>query len=162
MPCSIRPLLCPNLLSSPNGEMAPEEPESAVAHDFDGVMDLKGHAVLDDPIVGHEVTISDDHWPGALAVRPLPSPHPPTPQAMAWHFLTRGPYAPWCPFCVACRKANHQHRRGKHGERVIPLMVANNAIVRVSEDVVPWKLLMVRCYPSRMWCACVVDRKKGR
>ena len=139
--------------------MAPEEPESAVAHDFDGVMDLKGHAVLDDPIVGHEVTISDDHGPGALAVRPLPSPHPPTPQAMARHFLTHVPYAPWCPFCVAFRKPNNQHRRGKRGERVIPLMVADHAFVRNSEDVVRLKLLIARCYPSRTWFACVVDRK---
>ena len=54
----------------------------------DGVQDLRGHAVLDDPIVGREVTIVDDNGPGAIAVRPLPSPQQPSPQAMARHFLT--------------------------------------------------------------------------
>ena len=51
----------------------------------DGVQDLRVRAVLDDPIMGKEVTIVGDNGPGALAVRPLPPPQQPAPQAMARH-----------------------------------------------------------------------------
>ena len=76
----------------------------------DEVQDLHGRAVLDDPIVGREVTILDDNGPGAVAVRPLPSPRQPSALEMARHFILHVPYAAWCPFCVAHRKPNHHHR----------------------------------------------------
>ena len=133
------------------------------ALDFaDGTQDLTGKAVLDDPIVGREVTIEDDRGQGALAFRPLPSPQAPSAEAIARHYLTHMPFAPWCPFCVAFRKPNHPHRRSKLIGREVPLMVADYAFVRNSQDVVLLKLLIVRCYPSRLFFACVVDRKGGR
>ena len=52
-------------------------------HDTDVVLDPTGLADLSDPIMGHTVTYSDDHWASALAVRPLPSPQEPSPAAMA-------------------------------------------------------------------------------
>ena len=67
-------------------------------HDADVVLDLEGVADMSNPIVGRDVTFSDDHGPSAVAVRPLPSPQEPSPAAMARHFLTQLPYASWCPF----------------------------------------------------------------
>ena len=77
---SVRPLLFCNAEATPSTEHMVAQVENDVA-DHDGVEDLQKHAVLNDPIVGHEVTIMDDHGPGGLAVRPLPSPRAPSPQA---------------------------------------------------------------------------------
>ena len=126
------------------------------ALDFaDGTQDLTGKAVLNDPIVGRELTIMDDRGQGALAARPLPTPQAPSAEAIARHYLTHMPYAPWCPFCVAFRKPNHPHRKPRHAGREIPLMVADYAFVRNSQDAVLLKLLIVRRYPSRLFFACM-------
>ena len=42
--------------------------------DDDVVRDLKGTAILGDPIVGTEIITYDERGPGALAASPLPSP----------------------------------------------------------------------------------------
>ena len=121
---SVRPLLFCNFEAAPKEGAEVAQGDSDVL-DSDGVHDLEGFADLKDPIVGHEVIISDDRGAGALAARPLPSPQAPSPQAVERHFLTHLPYALWCPFCVAFRKPNHHHRRRRGDGREIPLMVAD-------------------------------------
>ena len=157
---SVRPLLFCNFEATSNTEHMVAQVENDVA-DRDGVEDLQKHAVLNDPIVGQEVTIMDDRGPGALAARPLPSPQTPSPQAVWRHFISHLSDAPWCQFCVAFRKPNHHHRRRRSDGRETPLMVAADGFVRNSRDAVILKLLVVRIDPSRLWFACVVDRKGG-
>ena len=70
LPCC--PLLAPNLVSEQLGGQVAGLAE-------DDVVDLKGVAVLGDPVVGVEVVTLDERGPGALRVRPLPSPQEPTP-----------------------------------------------------------------------------------
>ena len=121
---SVRPLLFTTFVADPQAAAAmgsgDDERESS---DLDVVRDLSGHADLSDPIVGYDVTFSDDKGPGALAIRPLPSPQEPSPSEMARHFISHLPYAPWCPFCVAFRRPNNHHRRCHDSARLIPLLV---------------------------------------
>ena len=67
----------------------------------DFVRDLKGVALLGDPIVGVEIVTLDERGPGAVAARALPSPNEPTPAARAAHNLTHAKSEDWCPFCVS-------------------------------------------------------------
>ena len=131
-------------------------PEDVAAIDAaDGVQHLAGKAILNDPIVGREMTIMDDKGPGALAARPLPSPQLPSAEAIARHYLTHMPFASWCPFCVAFRKPNDHHRKSQHDGREIPLMVAEYAFVRNSQDVVFIKTLGCEMVPiSPLLCHC--------
>ena len=70
---------------------------AVVVEDDDYVVDLKGLAVLGEPIVGAEVTL-DDKRPGALKARALPSPREPTPAARAADNLTRAKREDWCGY----------------------------------------------------------------
>ena len=65
--------------------------------DEEFVADLKGVAVLGEPIVGVELVTLDANGPGALAAHALASPNEPTPAAMAAHNLTHATYEDWCP-----------------------------------------------------------------
>ena len=154
---SVGPLVFSNFEVGP--PVQTETRAELAEHDCDGVYGLRGHADLSDPIVGKEQTILDDNGPGALAVRPLPSPQQPSREAMLRHFLTHVPYAPWCPFCVGFRKPNLHHRRCKPSGREIPLLVADYAFVRNSLDDVLLKLPVVRVYPYGLWFVTVIDRK---
>ena len=78
--------------------------------DEDYVGDLKGVAVLGDPIVGVEVVTYDARGPGALPARALPSPNETAPAARAAHKLTHAKFEYWCTFCVSSRKPNNNHR----------------------------------------------------
>ena len=55
---------------------------------------------------------------------------------MERQFINHVPFASWCPFCVGFRKPNHHRRRCKTGGREIPLLVAEYAFVRNTQDVV--------------------------
>ena len=146
---SVRPLVFTNLLVEPDG-VEGQDVEGNAKHDLDDVRDLNGRADLADPISGYDVTFKDDTGPGALTIQPLPSPKQPSPAAIARHFLTHLPYAPWCPFCVSFRRPNHHHRRRRSSARLIPLLVGDYAFVRNSRDEVLLTLLVVRLYPSSL------------
>ena len=98
-----------NLENAPSSSFEPGTLSIDADFDPEVVLDLAGIADLSDPIVGRHVTYSDEQGPGALPVRPLPSPQEPSPAAMARHFLTHLPYASWCPFCVAFRRPKNHH-----------------------------------------------------
>ena len=83
----------------------------------DHVVDLKGVAVLGEPIVGVEVVTLDGNGPGVRPAIGLPSPNEPTPAARAAHNLTHAKYETWCPYCVASRRPNDQHRVQHQDER---------------------------------------------
>ena len=89
----------------------------------DEVMDPK-NVLLKDPIVGVESTVvTEDGQAGAIPPRELPSPKTPSEAERRRHELTHLPYASWCPFCVAGKRANSHHRRSHEKERTLPLLV---------------------------------------
>ena len=104
------------------------------AADFqDEVVDLPEVAVLGDKIVGVDVVTYDEHGPGVLPVKPLPSPQEPTPAERERHNVSGHiKYASWCPMCVACRRPNDHHRLQLHDDRTIPLLVGDGAFIRNS------------------------------
>ena len=135
-----------------------ENASSSTGLEVDDVVDLKGTAVLGEPIVGEEVVTFDERGPGALSARPLPSPKQPTPAQVALHNLTHLPYEDWCTICVSCRRPNDHHRHQKV-ERLQPLMVADYAFVRNRGDDELVPLLIGRLYPYGIWFVCVVPCK---
>ena len=127
-----------------------EEEEEAV--------DLKD-ALFSDPIVGTEQVLQDEHGPGAIAARLLPSPPSFTPAQWARHCLTHLPFHPGCPICVACRRPNSHHRQTHECERVIPLLVADYCYVKSTGDEQLQTVLVMRLYPYKIYFACVTPQK---
>ena len=125
----------------------------------DDVVDLKGTAVLGEPIVGIEVVTHDERGQGALAARPLPTPKQPTPAQIAQHNLTHLPYADWCWICVSCRRPNDHHRARLAQDRLQPLLVADYAFVRNKGDDTLVPLLVARLYPFGVYFVVVVPCK---
>ena len=64
-----------------------------VGDDEDVDVDL---AQLDDPIVGVEQVLADQHGDGALDAQPIASPPSMTPAAFFKHCLAHLPYQPGC------------------------------------------------------------------
>ena len=113
-------------------------------------MDPK-NVLLKDPIVGIEsTTLTADGQVGAHGPRELPSPRTPSDSERRKHDLTHLPYASWCPFCVACRRANSHHRRSHESERTIPLLVGDYGFIRDSQDQDLTTVLVLRLYPYRI------------
>ena len=139
-----------------------EEPRPAtrvVVKEEGYVSDVKGVAVLGDPIIGAEVVTYDKNGPGARDARPLPSPKEPTPYQRALHDLTHAKYEPWCPYCVACRRPNDHHRVNDQEDRVQPLLVGDYAFVRNTGDDKLVPVLIVRLKPHGVYFAAVVPSK---
>ena len=115
-------------------------------------------ADLDDPIVGVERVLSDQHGPGALEAQPLATPPSMTPAAFLKHCLTHLPYHPGCPVCAASRRPNTQHRRSHEHTRVIPLLVGDYGFVRSSLDDKTnlQTAIVLRVLPYNLSFACVV------
>ena len=121
--------------------MEPRDAEVADAAD-------PAHAQLDEPIVGVEVVSWDkDTGAGARSARPLPAPKAPSAAAWAKHKLTHVPFCSWCPICVATKRPNHQHRRYRHPERLIPFLVAYYGYARNSGEDALITILVVKIYP---------------
>ena len=119
-----------------------------VDSDLDDVVhDLKGVAVLGDPIVGTDVVTYDDRGPGALVATPLPSPKEPTPAAREKHNLTHVPYEDWCPFCVAARRPNCNPHKRQLDDRMQPLLLGDYAFVRNTGGDQLTPILIVRLKP---------------
>ena len=68
----------------------------------DDEVDLR-EALVDDPIVGIETVVFDEHGPGALEARPLRTPPAMTPAEKEKHDLTPQPPHPGCPICASSR-----------------------------------------------------------
>ena len=130
--------------------MGTQEEEEAV--------DLKD-ALFTDPIVGTEQILKDEHGPGALQPRPLPTPPTFTPAQWARHCLTHLPFHSGCPICVACRRPNTHHRQTREAERVIPLLVADYCYVRSTGESELQTVLVMRLYPYKVFFASVTPQK---
>ena len=135
-----------------------EEDSLLYGEDEDVDLDL---ADIDDPIVGVERVISDEHGPGALPPRPIPSPPSMTPAAFLKHSLTHLPYHPGCPICVATRRPNSQHRRSRENARTIPLLVGDYGFIRSSSDAKEdmQNVLVLRVLPYKLSFASIVPVK---
>ena len=66
-------------------------------------------AMLDDPIVGVERVLVDQHGAGAIEAKPLSTPPSMTPAAFMKHCLAHLPHHPGCSTCAASRRPNTQH-----------------------------------------------------
>ena len=115
-------------------------------------------AMLDDPIIGVEQVIHDEHGPGALKPRPLPTPKAMTAAQKAVHDLSHLPHDPGCPICASSRGLNLPHQPSHEHLRVIPLLVADYCFVRFFGDSIWQTVLVMRLYPYRllfcMLCPC--------
>ena len=68
------------------------------------------HAMLKEPIVGHEVvTYEEGKGNGAILPKPLPSPKEMSDAQRRIHDITHMPYDPGCAICVSCRRPNDHH-----------------------------------------------------
>ena len=101
-------------------------------------------ALLNDPIVGVEVVVSDHHGPGARKARPLPTPRRMSPAQREQHDLNHLPFDEGCEICVATRGLNAQHRASSEHMRVIPLLVADYCFLRWSKSTMLRTVLVMR------------------
>ena len=107
-------------------------------------------AMLDDPIVGVEVVLSDHNGAGARPARPLPSPKQMSPAQRAIHDLTHLPFDEGCEICRATRGLNAQHLASNEHMRTIPLLVADYCFLRWSVSSVTRTVLVMRLYPYKV------------
>ena len=127
--------------------------------DEDELVD-ESKALVKEPIVGVDKVVSDEATgSGALPARPLPSPKGMTMKQREIHDLTHLPYDSSCEICVSCRRPNTQHRTVSKSERSVPLLVADYAFPKHSEDVEPMTVLVVRIFPYKMFMCCAVSAK---
>ena len=122
------------------GETNGEEDDDEPAVNF-------GHAKLNDPIIGVKHVVSDEHGDGAITAEPMKAPKSMTPAEWERHCVTHLPYHPACPWCVAARRPNVQHRLSHECERIIPLLVADYCYVQGGEGEVSLCTLVARLYP---------------
>ena len=65
----------------------------------------------------------------------MPEPYVPSPAEVARHNLTHLPYRHWCPHCVrARRQCSHHRQKSPSFQRKVPLLVADYAQIRDSQD----------------------------
>lgn len=106
-------------------------------------------AMLDDPIVGIDKIISDQHGPGSLAAKSLPTPKPMSAAEKEEHDLTHIKFHPGCGICQATRGVNAQHRCVKEQLRAIPLLVADCCFLRYANSDVLRTVPVMRLYRYR-------------
>lgn len=108
-------------------------------------------AVTGEPIIGTDKIIYDDATgPGALDVRPMPSPI---------YDITHLPYDPSCEICVSTRRPSTQHRALKPSVRAVPLMVGDYAFPKHSDESEPLTLLVTRIYQFKLFFCCAIPCK---
>ena len=90
------------------------------------------HARLGEPIIGNEGVLLDEHGPGARLPEVMPAPKGMTAAESARHIITHLPYCANCPWCVASRRPNTQHRSTNNSDRQIPLRVADYCFQRAA------------------------------
>ena len=101
-------------------------------------------AMLDDPIVGVEAVVHDQHGPGARKARPLPTPKPMSAAQKEIHDLTHLPFDEGCDLCRLTRGLNALHRLTQEAMRTIPLRVADSCYLRWSNSAVLRTVLVMR------------------
>ena len=116
-------------------------------------------ALFDDPIVGVEVVTRDEHGPGALEARALPSPPTMTPTQRATHALTHVPPHQGCAICRSTRSPNMAHGPSHEHERVIPLLVGDYCFMRRQDESKLLTCLVMRLYPYKIFLACGIPKK---
>ena len=116
--------------------------------------------VVDDPIVGEELTTLDEHGPGAIQPRTIPGPKEMTAKERERHFANGHlPYDPRCEICVRCKRPNTPHTKGHESERTIPLLVGDYGFIKDSNDEENVTILVLKLYPYKLVFACVVNSK---
>ena len=122
---------------------------------------MDGTVVVDD-MEGLEDVDADT---GELTVRPraLPIPRKPSPEVVAHHNLTHFPYRSWCPFCVAGRRPNSQHRSCNADlGRMLPMFHADYCFVRDKEDEDALTVCVGQMSPSKaMFAAMCCQMARG-
>lgn len=108
-------------------------------------VDIK-KALLEDPIVGTDMVVLDEHGPGALQPSPLPSPRPMAEKPKVLHDIAHLPYDPGCPMCVSTRRPNSGHCQSHEYLRVIPMLVADDSFMRFANDSDLQTVLVMRLY----------------
>ena len=116
---------------------------------------------FNDPIIGTEQIVEDEHGPGAREARPLPSPPSVTPAQWAKHCITHLPFQPGCPICVSCRRPNTHHRQAHEAERTIPLLVADYCYVQATGDDALQTMLVMRLYPCKRFFSRLTPSQRG-
>ena len=101
----------------------------------------------------------DERGQGALPFKMLPSPKEPTQAQRERHNICHWPYESWCPVCVATRRPNDHHRTCLRTDREVPLLVADYAFVRNSNDDALVCVLIARLKPLGVFLACIVPNK---
>ena len=147
----------PNFLAKLGEEVSGTEAVMGTGVDDEVVK--QDELLLGDKIVGAEHVTLDKDGPGARDAQPLSVPQTPTQAQIAKHNLTHLPYQAWCPFCVSCRRKNTSHRPAHEQERQIPLVVADYAFPRASEDIDGPTMLVMRIYPYKLVAAFLVSAK---
>ena len=110
-----------------------------------------GHAKLQDPIVGMEAALSNANGDLARPAIPMPAPKSMTQSEWEKHCVTHLPYHPACPWCLAARRPNVQHRPSSESNRIIPLLVADYCYLKGSDDEMSLCTLVARLYPYKLF-----------
>ena len=124
---------------------------------------VNGDLVLEgEAVIGEDVDRFEDEATGEqLEVRGprVPAtPKLPSMKEIERHNLGHLVYRSWCPFCVAGKKPNTPHRR-THGDRAIPLLVADYCFIRSSQDASSTTVLVGKIVPQNVIFAFAVDVK---
>ena len=122
-------VVCP--VSPQSAELAKDAADQHVEEEED--VDLS-KAMLNDPIVGVEVVISDHRGPGARRARPLPTPKRMSPAQKEQHDLTHLPFEAWCPICIACRRPDGHYRVQALADRSVQPLAGDYCFVRNNRD----------------------------
>ena len=117
------------------------------------------HALLGEPIVGTKVVTYDSSGPGSLKPKLLPAPKGMTEAQWAEHCVSHVKYSDACPFCVACRRPNIQHRKTSESTRRLLLLVADYCFPKNLSDSKPLTILVMRMYPYKTVFATVCPAK---
>ena len=116
--------------------------------------------VVDDPIVGEELTTLDENGPGAIQPQSIPGPKEMSAKEREKHFANGHlPYDPRCEICVRCKRPNTPHTRSHESERTIPLLVGDYGFIKDSSDEENVTILVLKLYPYKLVFACVVNSK---
>ena len=140
-------------------ESAADAEESTVKDDepIDGSLVLDGETM-----VGDDLEKVEDGETGeqveARRIRTSESPKLPTLKEIESHNMGHLVYRSWCPFCVAGRKPNAQHRR-QWDQRSIPLMVGDFCYIRSSQDESSTTVFVGKVVPQNVTFAMAIDVK---
>ena len=124
----------------------------------DAPFDLDKSSVVD--VVDGIEDIDADTGDVTVCARALPTPKLPPPSVVAHHNLTHFPYRSWCPYCVAGRRPNTQHRsQSVDRGRSLPVFHADYCFPRDSHDESCITVLVGRMSPSKAMFASFCDVK---